>query len=57
VSFFLGCQMLQAASSLTPELFCRQIFFEMGFTEMPTNQFVESGFWVGYRGTTSLDCC
>lgn len=24
----------------------RQIFFEMGFTEMPTNQFVESGFWV-----------
>ncbi|KAK4137254.1 hypothetical protein BT67DRAFT_371318 [Trichocladium antarcticum] len=23
----------------------RQIFFEMGFTEMPTNQFVESGFW------------
>ena len=24
----------------------RQIFFEMGFEEMPTNQFVESGFWV-----------
>ncbi|KAK4115296.1 hypothetical protein N656DRAFT_787828 [Canariomyces notabilis] len=23
----------------------RQIFFEMGFTEMPTNQYVESGFW------------
>ncbi|KAH6624739.1 tRNA synthetases class II core domain (F)-domain-containing protein [Chaetomium sp. MPI-SDFR-AT-0129] len=23
----------------------RQIFFEMGFSEMPTNQFVESGFW------------
>lgn len=23
----------------------RNIFFEMGFTEMPTNQFVESGFW------------
>lgn len=23
----------------------RQIFFEMGFTEMPTNLFVESGFW------------
>jgi len=23
----------------------RQIFFEMGFEEMPTNQFVESGFW------------
>ncbi|CAJ2502202.1 Uu.00g095960.m01.CDS01 [Anthostomella pinea] len=23
----------------------RQIFFEMGFTEMPTSQFVESGFW------------
>ncbi|EAQ91105.1 hypothetical protein CHGG_03040 [Chaetomium globosum CBS 148.51] len=23
----------------------RQIFFEMGFTEMPTNRFVESGFW------------
>lgn len=23
----------------------RQIFFEMGFTEMPTNQFVESSFW------------
>ncbi|KAK4456478.1 tRNA synthetases class II core domain (F)-domain-containing protein [Cladorrhinum samala] len=23
----------------------RQIFFEMGFTEMPTNQFVETGFW------------
>lgn len=52
MSFFLGCRMLQAASSLTPELFCRQIFFEMGFTEMPTNQFVESGFWVGYHGAT-----
>jgi hypothetical protein len=24
----------------------RQIFFEMGFTEMPTNQYVESEFWV-----------
>jgi phenylalanyl-tRNA synthetase alpha chain len=23
----------------------RQIFFEMAFVEMPTNQFVESGFW------------
>ncbi|ORX80740.1 hypothetical protein K493DRAFT_242506 [Basidiobolus meristosporus CBS 931.73] len=23
----------------------RQIFFEMGFTEMPTNKFVESSFW------------
>jgi phenylalanyl-tRNA synthetase alpha chain len=23
----------------------RQIFFEMGFTEMPTNRFVESSFW------------
>ncbi|KAF3935353.1 hypothetical protein ABW19_dt0209471 [Dactylella cylindrospora] len=23
----------------------RKIFFEMGFTEMPSNQFVESGFW------------
>lgn len=23
----------------------RQIFFEMGFEEMPTNKFVESGFW------------
>jgi len=23
----------------------RNIFFEMGFTEMPTNQFVESSFW------------
>ncbi|KAK8048290.1 tRNA synthetase class II core domain-containing protein [Apiospora phragmitis] len=23
----------------------RQIFFEMGFAEMPTSQFVESGFW------------
>ncbi|KAK3687662.1 tRNA synthetases class II core domain (F)-domain-containing protein [Podospora appendiculata] len=23
----------------------RQIFFEMGFTEMPTSQYVESGFW------------
>jgi phenylalanyl-tRNA synthetase alpha chain len=23
----------------------RQIFFEMGFEEMPTNNFVESGFW------------
>ncbi|KAK3295818.1 tRNA synthetases class II core domain (F)-domain-containing protein [Chaetomium fimeti] len=23
----------------------RQIFFEMGFEEMPTNRFVESGFW------------
>jgi phenylalanyl-tRNA synthetase alpha chain len=23
----------------------RRIFFEMGFTEMPTNRFVESGFW------------
>lgn len=23
----------------------RQIFFEMGFTEMPTNRYVESGFW------------
>lgn len=23
----------------------RQIFFEMGFSEMPTNHFVESGFW------------
>lgn len=23
----------------------RQIFFAMGFSEMPTNQFVESGFW------------
>jgi len=23
----------------------REIFFEMGFTEMPTNHFVESGFW------------
>ena len=23
----------------------RQIFFSMGFTEMPTNQFVECGFW------------
>ncbi|KAI5464602.1 tRNA synthetases class II core domain (F)-domain-containing protein [Mariannaea sp. PMI_226] len=23
----------------------RQIFFEMGFTEMPTNQYIESGFW------------
>ncbi|KAI0602578.1 tRNA synthetases class II core domain (F)-domain-containing protein [Biscogniauxia sp. FL1348] len=23
----------------------RQIFFEMGFTEMPTSRFVESGFW------------
>lgn len=24
----------------------RQIFFEMGFTEMPTSLYVESGFWV-----------
>ena len=24
----------------------RQIFFEMGFTEMPSTQYVESGFWV-----------
>ena len=24
----------------------RNIFFEMGFAEMPTSQFVESGFWV-----------
>jgi phenylalanyl-tRNA synthetase alpha subunit len=24
----------------------RQIFFETGFTEMPTNQYIESGFWV-----------
>ena len=31
---------------LTIFSFQRQIFFEMGFTEMPTNQFVESGFWV-----------
>lgn len=23
----------------------RQIFFSMGFTEMPSNQYVESGFW------------
>jgi phenylalanyl-tRNA synthetase alpha chain len=23
----------------------RQIFFEMGFEEMPTNKFVETGFW------------
>ena len=23
----------------------RQIFLEMGFTEMPTNAFVESAFW------------
>jgi phenylalanyl-tRNA synthetase alpha subunit len=23
----------------------RQIFFEMGFEEMPTNHFVETGFW------------
>ena len=23
----------------------RQIFFDMGFTEMPTNQYVESSFW------------
>ena len=23
----------------------RQIFFDMGFTEMPTNRYVESGFW------------
>ncbi|PUU83729.1 tRNA synthetases class II core domain (F)-domain-containing protein [Tuber borchii] len=23
----------------------RNIFFEMGFTEMPTNRFVETGFW------------
>jgi phenylalanyl-tRNA synthetase alpha chain len=23
----------------------RQIFFEMGFTEMPTNRFIESSFW------------
>ena len=23
----------------------RQIFFELGFTEMPTNNFVETGFW------------
>ena len=23
----------------------RNIFFEMGFTEMPTNRFVESSFW------------
>ena len=23
----------------------RQIFFDMGFTEMPTNRFVESAFW------------
>merc|ERR1712194_987863 len=23
----------------------RKIFFEMGFSEMPTNQFVESSFW------------
>jgi phenylalanyl-tRNA synthetase alpha chain len=23
----------------------RQIFFEMGFVEMPTNQYVETGFW------------
>lgn len=23
----------------------RQIFLEMGFTEMPTNSFVESAFW------------
>lgn len=23
----------------------RQLFFEMGFTEMPTSQFIESGFW------------
>jgi phenylalanyl-tRNA synthetase alpha subunit len=28
---------------------CRQIFFEMGFVEMPTNQYVETGFWVSYR--------
>ena len=23
----------------------REIFFEMGFEEMPTNRFVESSFW------------
>jgi phenylalanyl-tRNA synthetase alpha chain len=23
----------------------REIFFEMGFQEMPTNRFVESSFW------------
>ena len=23
----------------------RQIFFSMGFTEMPSNQYVETGFW------------
>jgi len=23
----------------------RKIFFEMGFSEMPTNNFVESSFW------------
>lgn len=31
---------------MTRKIPCRHIFFEMGFTEMPTNQFVESGFWV-----------
>jgi hypothetical protein len=32
--------------ALTPLLLDRQIFFETGFTEMPTNQYIESGFWV-----------
>lgn len=34
----------------------RQIFFEMGFTEMPTNQYVESGFWVCGCAFASRDC-
>lgn len=42
--------MFAIGSALTPDTFRRQIFFEMGFTEMPTNQFVESGFWVRGHG-------
>jgi phenylalanyl-tRNA synthetase alpha chain len=38
--------MLPLKSRWSLNYFDRQIFFEMGFTEMPTNQFVESGFWV-----------
>jgi hypothetical protein len=41
---------LAIGTALTPEFPHRQIFFEMGFTEMPTNQFVESGFWVCGQG-------
>lgn len=46
---FNACGLLTSGGHLHPLLKVReefrQIFLEMGFTEMPTNRFVESSFW------------